>query len=120
MFGEKLKELRNIHQLTQVDLASILKVTRPAITKYERNERNPDAETLIKIANYFNVSTDYLLGRVASPKEKLAYRIINELDSLDILGDDANLNEELVSSTIQIFKNTYFEIQKLHKNKSHE
>lgn len=62
MFAVRLKELRLEKKLTQKDLAEKLNMQNTAISKYELNERKPDTETLLKIAKYFNVSTDYLLG----------------------------------------------------------
>ena len=61
-FSERLKDLRKKHKITQEDLAKIIGVERSSIGKYESSTTIPSNETLIKIANYFNVSTDYLLG----------------------------------------------------------
>jgi transcriptional regulator with XRE-family HTH domain len=66
-FGTRLKELRNEKGLTQQQLADILKVGRPTIAGYETKDRQPDYEKLSMICQYFNVSSDYLLGRT---KEK--------------------------------------------------
>ena len=62
-FGELLAELRSDRQMTQRELADILYVTAGTISNYEKGVHLPDVEKLISIANYFNVSTDYLLGR---------------------------------------------------------
>ena len=62
-FGERLKELRIKNNLRQADLAVQISVQRATIGKYETNERKPDIDTLVLIANYFDVSTDFLLGR---------------------------------------------------------
>lgn len=62
MEGERLSELRKDNGLTQRDLAEILGVSENSISLYERNINTPDDELKIKIANYFNVSLDYLLG----------------------------------------------------------
>lgn len=61
-FGERLKNLRNEKGILQRDLAEFLNVSRVTITHYENGKRNPDQETLIKLARYMDVSTDYLLG----------------------------------------------------------
>ncbi|SDI17826.1 DNA-binding transcriptional regulator, XRE-family HTH domain [Alteribacillus persepolensis] len=63
MLKEQLVKLRKNNKKTQQDMADILGITRPAYTAYERGTRNPDYETLQKIADFFDVSTDYLLGR---------------------------------------------------------
>lgn len=63
MLAVRLKQLRARKKRTQGEVAKVLGVTRPAYTAYETGKRNPDYETLQKIADYFEVSTDYLLGR---------------------------------------------------------
>ncbi|MEZ0482609.1 helix-turn-helix domain-containing protein [Planococcus sp. SSTMD024] len=69
MLSQRLKELRNRKKRTQQDVAKYLGLTRPAYTAYESGNRNPDYETLVKIADYFDVTTDYLLGRDVAHKE---------------------------------------------------
>lgn len=71
MIGEKLVQLRKEKKRTQQEVADYLGVTRPAYTAYEKDSRNPDYETLKKIATYFNVTTDYLLGNsdIKNPEE---------------------------------------------------
>lgn len=63
MLGLKIRELRKKGKLSQEEFAQIIGYSRPLIAKWESDERDPDTTTLIKIADYFNVSTDYLLGR---------------------------------------------------------
>lgn len=58
-----LKELRSSKGLTQSELAQQLRISRSTIGMYESGSREPDFETLELIADYFNVDTDYLLGR---------------------------------------------------------
>lgn len=59
----RLKELRKAKGLTTTELGEIIGCSNPTITNYERGNRKPDPETLIKLADYFGVSVDYLLGR---------------------------------------------------------
>jgi transcriptional regulator with XRE-family HTH domain len=61
MFRDKLKALRQDNDLTQSVLANKLNITRTALSKYENTYREPSYDLLVKIALYFNVSTDYLL-----------------------------------------------------------
>lgn len=63
MFSKKLSELRNKKGISQYKLAEELGFSRGQIANYEQGSREPDYDTLLKIANYFNVSTDYLLGK---------------------------------------------------------
>ena len=68
-FGERLKKLRREHDVTQTALAEHIGVVPSAVGKYERLPNSyPSVEALIKIADYFNVSIDYLLrGKEAAP-----------------------------------------------------
>lgn len=59
----RLKELRKKRKISQLKLAIDLNMNQNTISRYERMEREADYETLIKFADYFNVSLDYLLGR---------------------------------------------------------
>ena len=59
----KLKELRKEKHLTQEELANQLKIGRVNYCRYEQEQIEPDLQTLIKIADYYNVSLDYLCGR---------------------------------------------------------
>lgn len=59
----RLKELRKERNLSQLKLAMDLDMNQNSISRYETMEREADYETLIKFANYFDVSIDYLLGR---------------------------------------------------------
>lgn len=60
-----LRELRQEKNLTQADLSKILKISASAIGMYEQGRREPDNDTLSKIADFFDVSIDYLLGQSA-------------------------------------------------------
>ena len=60
---KRLKELREYGQLTQLQLAEHLQIGRASVSNYENGDRVPDADVVIKLADFFRVSTDYLLGR---------------------------------------------------------
>lgn len=62
-FGELLAELRQDRHMTQDQLAKILYVSAGTISNYENNVHFPDVDRLAAMADYFNVTTDYLLGR---------------------------------------------------------
>ncbi|MGD6931860.1 helix-turn-helix domain-containing protein [Bacillus thuringiensis] len=68
-FGNIIRDLRKQKGITQEELAQSLQLSESTIGMYERNERQPDYNTLIRIADYFNVSTDFLLGRDSNVKE---------------------------------------------------
>ena len=64
----RLKELRKSRGISQQRLAIELNTTQNTISRYETGEREADYATLIAIADYFNVSIDYFLGRTSNPK----------------------------------------------------
>lgn len=74
MFSKILKSLRIQRNKTQQEIADILGISRQGYAKYENNLGEPDNSTLSKLADYFDVSTDYLLGRTdktaLTPKEQ--------------------------------------------------
>ena len=61
MLGERLKSLRQAHNLNQVQLADELHVSKQSVSNWENNSIMPSIEILLKISRYFRVSTDYLL-----------------------------------------------------------
>ncbi|MCL2412292.1 MAG: helix-turn-helix domain-containing protein [Treponema sp.] len=66
-FSVKLKELRKLNCATQKQIADSLGVREQTYQKYEYGQNEPNMETLVKLADYFDVSADYLLGRSDSP-----------------------------------------------------
>lgn len=64
-FASIIKKLREENHLSQKDLADYLGITRQAVASYELSKRQPDYEILRKIADFFGVSIDYLLGRTS-------------------------------------------------------
>ena len=88
----KLKILREKTTKSKQDVADFLGVSRPTYTRYENGEREPDYKTLSNLAQYFDVSVDYLLGLtdqkkpVANDEQKLSTNeklILKLYDSLD-------------------------------------
>jgi transcriptional regulator with XRE-family HTH domain len=63
MFSERVKLLREEKQLSQIELAKLLHIANTTLSMYETGKREPDFETLQLLADFFNVTTDYLLGR---------------------------------------------------------
>lgn len=63
MLKERLIYLRKKNKKTQEDISKIIGVSRPAYTAYERGNRSPDYEILLKLSDYFDVSVDYLIGK---------------------------------------------------------
>lgn len=63
MFGERLRELRKKRKLTMKDVGAKFGLAESTISGYENNLRKPDMDTVEKIADFFEVTVDYLLGR---------------------------------------------------------
>ena len=66
-FSVRLKDLRNSKGLTMMQLAEAIDTTKATISNFENAQRNPSLEMLIKLADYFNVSVDFLIGRTNDP-----------------------------------------------------
>lgn len=64
----RLKKLRKDRKISQLRLAIDLNMNQNTISRYENREREADYETLIRFADYFDVSLDYLLGRADNEK----------------------------------------------------
>ncbi len=64
----RLKELRVSRRISQLKLALDLNMNQNSISRYETGEREADYNALIKFADYFNVSLDYLMGRTDNPE----------------------------------------------------
>lgn len=122
-FGDKLKELRTKKGYTQKQVADILKVGRPTIAGYETKNIFPDYEKLIVLANLFECSTDYLLGRVNSPKQfstsqiELIESIINLLESEQIISKEEELSQEKSSHICNQLKTAILAIKLLNRIK---
>lgn len=67
-FAERIRELRRKQGMTQQALGKIINVGQDSISVYERGLNYPEVRNLIILADYFGVSTDYLLGRTDNPE----------------------------------------------------
>ncbi|MBQ9081189.1 MAG: helix-turn-helix transcriptional regulator [Clostridia bacterium] len=63
IFQDRLKEMRKIYRYTQREMADFLNISQPSYIRYENGSAEPSQENLVKIAEIFDVSTDYLLGK---------------------------------------------------------
>lgn len=68
MYFQRLKDLREDKDMKQADIAEFLGIQQTVYSRYERGFQNIPLEHLIKLADYYNVSTDYILGRTNNPK----------------------------------------------------
>lgn len=86
---EKLRELRKQNKLSMKELGAILGLSESTISLYENGKREPDIATIIKIANYFNISVDELLG-------------IKKHNTTNIFNNDDRLNSGISCSPVLI------------------
>lgn len=95
-FRNILKQLRDEKNISSYKLADILHVSRSCITNYERGIRTPDYELLVEIANFFNVSIDYLLGRTSD--RRTADQILEEYSVIcDVKNLDKNQKDFIIN-----------------------
>ncbi|WP_313430894.1 helix-turn-helix domain-containing protein [Siminovitchia terrae] len=93
MLSTRLTSLRKGKKKTQLEMADYLGITRPAYTAYERGTRQPDYEILQKLADFFEVSTDYLLGRTDSKENN--NKILVAGQEVTLSPEELKLFEEL-------------------------
>lgn len=106
MFNDKLRKLRREADLTQKELGDILKYKQTTIATWESGASQPDYETLKQIANFFKVSTDYLLSE-DNKKNNHQAKYISRDGREEILTDDEEIN----------FIEDYLKIRKMQKVK---
>lgn len=116
MLQDRLRELRKSNKYSQEDIANKLNISTSAYGFYEQGKSIPNANTLLFLANLYNVTTDYLLGRSDNPKltqeeEKDVYKKFEELkDSLentdDLMFCGEILDDETRELLLSSLKNT--------------
>lgn len=99
---ENLKNIREKKNITQIKLSVDIEVSQELISQYELGKTKPTVENLLKLADYFNCSTDYLLQRTNTPTK------INTLDKKEL--EVANIVEQYKSLSTREFDS--FEIKK--------
>lgn len=112
MFPDRLATLRSAKGLTHQEVANLLGITRQAYSNYEGGKREPDHKTLKRLAEVFEVSTDYLLGRpggdtmtLTGKEEKdLAKDLERMLSSLESDASLAFMGEPMDPETKELMK----------------
>ncbi|MCP1460299.1 helix-turn-helix domain-containing protein [Bacillus amyloliquefaciens] len=106
MLGKRITSLRKQARLTQEGLAKELNITRSALSQYELGTREPNYDLLIKIADYFDVSIDFLLrGENKETQDKIfneeARRILEDPDTL-IAAADGKITDSILKAAQKI------------------
>lgn len=119
--GQRIKELRQQKHISQEKLGNILHVSKVSISGYENDTREPSAESIRAIANYFNVTTDYLLGVHQTPiwandkdRNDLAAFLSQNEGSMTFEGDDLTEEEK---AQLQVAMETIFWKRHKHRRK---
>lgn len=115
MFGRKLKELRLERKINQSELGEIIGISPSTVGMYERDQRFPDKDILSKIADYFEVSVDYLLGRT---DERNIHKEKPKLDEgiKTIAAHRININEDLPDDAIEKINDYIKMVEMMYKN----
>ena len=80
--GYRIKKLRSYAKITQKDLAEKLGISDKTLSRYEKDENTPDVYALVRIATYFDVSVDYLLGIGGLKAQMMEDEIVNDRKDL--------------------------------------
>lgn len=109
-FGELLAELRKDRSMTQHELADVLHVSVGTISNYEKSVHFPDIEKLVNLADFFNVTTDYMLGRCESNLSPDVFQEMVTEDKTvgDIITTLRQLPEERKRMLVQIIDDMEF------------
>lgn len=108
MFGKILKSLRNDAEINQLDFARMFNVTQATISSWESERTSPSFDTLIAIADYFEVSIDYLIGRTDTDYTYI-YTPDKSLQDLmllikDLNGNDRDMLKHLLAEYVRLKK----------------
>lgn len=90
---ERLKTIREKRNITQIRLSVGVSVSQETISAYESGKAMPSADTLVKLADFLNTSTDYLLGRIKddTPLNQISNEIVDK-QLTELLNNYARLN----------------------------
>lgn len=134
MISERLKNLRCEKNLLQKDIANYLNISTSAYGYYEQGKRKPDTETIKNLADFFNVSTDYLLGRTDNKKDytkandslhndnlkskwskKIEEQIRERLLDESVIVEGESINKDIIDKVLKYGIEATVEILKLEK-----
>ena len=91
----RMQELRQERGISMKDAARALEMPYTTYVNYEKGTREPNSETLINIANFYNTSIDYLLGKSNVRIDDKTLDIVNEIDG-DLLAQAGNIKDALI------------------------
>lgn len=109
LFGDRLRELRKEKKLTQEDIAKMFNISNNAVYSWEVGKTQPSIEIITKLAQYFNVTTDYLLGFNQDDLDKI--------DKLKIACQEAGISIAGQDFTVEDFKRAMQVVEMLKEKK---
>lgn len=115
-FGELLAKLRKEKGILQKELATYLNVTVATISNYEKGVHSPDYDTLVKLADFFDVSTDYLLQRTdyRASINTLNKQLVIDYTVSDLLNAIMQLDQRSMEALVD-----YYELLSLRNSVKH-
>lgn len=109
MFESRLRKLREDKGINMKQTARALGIPYTTYVGYEKNEREPNSEVLVRLANFFNCSVDYLIGRSTERIDDSVLDAVNEIDD-DLLKKYGNIYEAQNAQQIRDLKNHFANI----------
>lgn len=116
IFYKRIRQLRLLNKLTAREFGEIFNISPSTVSLYESGKRVPSIDLIVKIAKYFNVSTDYLLGVTSIPDSSFSYTqdlnvdIVKVIEyAIDLMDSDDNLvfnSKPIDNSFKNLFKNS--------------
>lgn len=125
-FGERLKELRKKKHLTQEQLGKAFYLNKSSISRYENDTQIPENELLQSIADYFDVSLDYLMGRtsivnthsnIVAPTKKEQKNHDTFMEDAKALFMNGELDEDDKEKIFKDISDLFWESKKINKEK---
>ncbi|HDR7485337.1 helix-turn-helix domain-containing protein [Bacillus paranthracis] len=98
-FGENLKKFRNARALTQAEFGDKVQLSRSQISNLETNFNEPDLDSLDRIASFFDISVDALMGRKFTASEKHLENVLDEIQTV-FAGLDESQREQFCKQLV--------------------
>lgn len=97
-FQQRIKELRKEKRITQQEFADVFFLNKSSISRYEHGTQMPEADMLTKMADYFDVTLDYLLGRTNNKREPELKIALNTFSTNGLNEDDIEMVKGIIEN----------------------
>lgn len=104
MIGQTIRDLRKQKRMSQTELAKIIHVSQQTVTAWETGKAEPSSSAVSNLADYFNVTTDYLLGRPEQKQKKTDKLTVEEALSHVMSYDGKKIHEDDIGPLTEIIK----------------